>query len=317
MKIDIRPFAYTPSDYQSVIQVWNACWPNLQGFQDNMQQDDAGRDRRFPLTRCIAEISGQVVGYGDIRKLPQDGDEFAYYFSVQVLPGYRRQGIGSAVYEYLMDLLKTTDAQVLHSDTYDTFPDSIHFLSQRGFEEFKRYPISVLNVQQFDPGRFDGLNEKMQQMGIQIQSIAALSTSDPQWREKLWQLDSQIQQDAPGLVAPRQLTLEEFCQKKIDSYWFLPELWWIAIQDGTWVGESAVEAIDDHRYYTHITGVTANFRRRGIATALKLQIIEQARKMGAQTIQTSNEENNPMYQINLRLGFTPEPTELYFRKVLE
>jgi hypothetical protein len=31
-------------------------------------------------------------------------------------------------------------------------------------------------------------------------------------------------------------------------------------------------------------------------------------------IETDNEENNPMYQLNLQLGFAPQPAELDFHK---
>ena len=35
--------------------------------------------------------------------------------------------------------------------------------------------------------------------------------------------------------------------------------------------------------------------------------IEKLREKGVKQVRTDNEENNPMYKINVALGFTPEP----------
>ena len=49
------------------------------------------------------------------------------------------------------------------------------------------------------------------------------------------------------------------------------------------------------------------YRRKGIATALKVKAIEKLCEKGIKKVRTDNEENNPMYKINVALGFTPEP----------
>jgi GNAT superfamily N-acetyltransferase len=316
-KVTIRPFEYTKSEYQAVTKIWDAAWPNLVGFQKHMQQDDAQRDPRFPLTRYVAECTDGIIAYGDIRKLPQEDEAGVYYISLQVLPEWRGKGIGTMLYEHLTALLKEICAHTLLTDTYEEFDDSTRFLKARNFEAFMRYPLSVLDLSCFDPDRFEGSESKMRELGIEIKSIAELIRLDGDWKEKLWKLDTQIHQDAPAPVAPIELTLEEFITRKIKSEWFMHELWMIALNGKIWVGESALESIDEKRYWTHITGVLQQYRQRGIATALKLRCIEQARKLGAKTIQTSNEENNPMYQINLRLGFKAEPTEVHYRKSLK
>ena len=63
-----------------------------------------------------------------------------------------------------------------------------------------------------------------------------------------------------------------------------------------------------------MTGVLRTYRRMRIATALKVRTIEFAQTYGAQWIETSNEENNPMLQLNLRVGFQPAPAWLSFEK---
>jgi hypothetical protein len=41
-----------------------------------------------------------------------------------------------------------------------------------------------------------------------------------------------------------------------------------------------------------------------------------AQEIGAKFIETNNEEHNPMYQLNLQLGFQPQPADLDMEKVL-
>ena len=75
-------------------------------------------------------------------------------------------------------------------------------------------------------------------------------------------------------------------------------------------------ALDDGFAYTGLTGVSRDYRRRGIVTALKVKAIEVAKVDGFETIETSNEENNPMFQLNLQLGYEPAPAWLEFEKKL-
>ena len=68
---------------------------------------------------------------------------------------------------------------------------------------------------------------------------------------------------------------------------------------------------------TGLTGVRREYRRRGIATALKVMALQFARENGYTEIVTDNEENNPMFQINLQLGFEPQPASLDYVRHLQ
>ena len=68
--------------------------------------------------------------------------------------------------------------------------------------------------------------------------------------------------------------------------------------------------------YAGITGVIGSHRRRRIATMLKVKSASYAQTHGYRYIYTDNEENNPMYKLNLQLGFDPLPAWVYFEKDL-
>ncbi len=77
-----------------------------------------------------------------------------------------------------------------------------------------------------------------------------------------------------------------------------------------------VNPANPSKVYVGVTGVARAYRRRGIATVLKLRTIQFAQEVGARWIETENEENNPMYQLNLKLGFRPIPAWLVYEKKL-
>ncbi|HYN89501.1 MAG TPA: GNAT family N-acetyltransferase, partial [Ardenticatenaceae bacterium] len=70
------------------------------------------------------------------------------------------------------------------------------------------------------------------------------------------------------------------------------------------------------QFHTGVTTVRREYRRRHIATALKVRAIRFAREQGAREILTNNDAGNPMYQLNLKLGFEPQPSWVRVEKKL-
>ena len=67
---------------------------------------------------------------------------------------------------------------------------------------------------------------------------------------------------------------------------------------------------------TELTGVLPEYRRKSICTALKIHALLDFKNKGFEKVFTSNEENNPMYEINLKLGFKTIGTEIGCKLVL-
>ena len=84
----------------------------------------------------------------------------------------------------------------------------------------------------------------------------------------------------------------------------------VAVDGDMYVGSTDIHLFpksDPFKAWTGSLGVLKDYRRQGIATALKVKAIEKLRDKGVKQVRTDNEENNPMYKINVALGFTPEP----------
>ena len=93
----------------------------------------------------------------------------------------------------------------------------------------------------------------------------------------------------------------------------------VAVKNEQYIGSTDIEVLpkaEPHKGWTGGLGVLREFRRKGIATAMKIKAIEVLLKKGVTEIRTDNEENNPMYKINVELGFKPVPFSLdYMKKI--
>jgi GNAT superfamily N-acetyltransferase len=153
----------------------------------------------------------------------------------------------------------------------------------------------------------------MQQQGITLAAYPELA-SDPLCHRKCYELACESQQEMPATGVRTHQSFGQYAQQIFANSAFIPEAFFIALDQGRYVGVSALidEYEDRTRLATDYTGVIPSYRRRGIATALKLCCIHYAHTHGAKTIITGNDATNPMYQLNAQLGFTPMPAELLF-----
>ena len=167
-----------------------------------------------------------------------------------------------------------------------------------------------------DLAKYEPVLEGVQQQGIRFVTLTDVMASDPNWQHNVWQLFGQIERDIPMPHPEPPTPFAEYAEYYKGEY-FRPDTWAIAVDENDeYVGMCVVNVMGRRPYYLFagITGVIRSHRRRKIATALKLQSILYAQQNGFHTIYTNNEENNPMFQLNLDLGFKPLPAWTYYEK---
>jgi predicted GNAT superfamily acetyltransferase len=105
---------------------------------------------------------------------------------------------------------------------------------------------------------------------------------------------------------------EQYAKSEFEDPGFLPQAWMVALDGHANIGMANLFRSSDsiEILETSLIGVLRNYRRRGLATALKCKVFEMAQRMGVRQIHTWNEDNNPMFQLNLRLGIKPQPADL-------
>lgn len=316
----IRPFDYSEQDYVAAVAIQNAVWPDQSETVAWWQHRDQIRNPQYFYQSLLVEAAGQVVAVGHMMETPWSYRPGKYALGIMVHPAYERRGIGAMLYDYIINALakRPLPPNMLISNVREDKPQGIHFLQQRGFQQVMRSPISRLELANFDGSRFADVQAKVQAAGIEISTMAELAKIDPDHRHKIYELDWQCTLDEPLPDAPTKPSFEDYTKFFFESPNFIPEGCFIAVDQGEYVGLSNLfhNPGQPTVINTGFTAVLRTYRRRGIATALKLRAIAYAQQQGYQSIKTGNEENNPMLAINLTLGFVPQPAWLDFQKVI-
>lgn len=323
---NIRKFNFSTSDYEAVVAVHNADWPDEPDTVENWKFSDDNRDKKFLHQRFVVETppaSGdrpQIVAEGDVWESAWSYVPGKYGLGFSIHPEYANQGIEEQFYNHLVAYLGRRELKPKILDTY-TREDRrarVNFFEERGFKVIMRENESALDVTDYDFSRFNGAFEKVTANGIEIATLPKLQERYPDWMQRMYDLIIPIEHDIPSPDDITPQPLEEFA-KGFKSPNFLPDAHFIALDGDEWVGISTLwkDAVKKERLWVGITGVLRSHRRKGIATALKLKTFQYAIDRGVVTLQTGNEEKNPMYDLNIKLGFKPLPAWVDLRKKIE
>ncbi len=315
MRIAIRPFTPTDAEYEAVVGINNANWPDELVAVESLKFGDSKRNPELLFHRVVGEVDDEIVGYGGCIEPEWCHKPGKYFVWVQVHPDHQRNGYGGAIYDHVIETLVPHEPRELGADTREDRPECVRFLEKRGFEPVMRYQVSELELEAFDPSRFDVARERARSRGIEIITNRELMGRYGDWDRRYWEMCMATWKDVPLPDPPTPVPLERF-MKDLDSPSYDPELHFVALDGDEVVGMTGfwIALAEPWKLHTGLTGVLRSHRRRGIATALKVTALEDAKSRGIRTVQTDNEENNPMYLLNVELGFEPTPAWVDFTK---
>lgn len=184
-------------------------------------------------------------------------------------------------------------------------PHLIKILTADGFEPGQVNSVSSLEVPAFDIGPYAAHVAKAQEMGYEIVNLRELSERTPDnWCRALYDWEMKIMEDVPMAGTHEPMEFEVF-EKMCLSPTLSREGYILALTGDEIAACTQLNWNDLDRTIanTGVTGVRREHRRQGLATALKALSVDWAKGVGIQRIYTDNEVNNPMYQLNLALGY--------------
>jgi GNAT superfamily N-acetyltransferase len=249
----------------------------------------------------LAYLGDEPVGIGVGRPSSVAGSQ---YSMARVLPEHRRQGVGTAILLELSERARQSGHTSLWGRIREDDSESRRFAERRGFEEVGREYEVVLDLAAVE-------TSPEPPPGVEIVSVA----ERPDLIQPVFELDREVAPDVPRVPGQNHepWTFERWTAYYLEGPGAVPQALVVAVVDGEVVGYAGMRrrGSTSPTGQNLLTAVRRPWRKRGIATALKLAQIERARLAGIERLFTTNDETNVgMREVNKRLGYRPAPVEL-------
>jgi GNAT superfamily N-acetyltransferase len=319
--ITIRLFG--TRDYEAVVAVNNAVFPDRPSTAEEWRYDDEHFDKQYVNERYVAERpdTGEIVGFGGLWHVPWALHPRRFGMEIRVRPDARRRGIGSALWRRVEEALRVRGAISVKMQVWEAMPNGLAFASRLGFRQVMRAWESRLDVGNFDFPTFRPALDHALAAGMQVTTLATERERDRENLRRLHAAEAKIAEDVPqppdDVHTP--VPFDMWMEQVVDAPWSMPDAYFIAVVDGEYAGVSSLFRPQVGDWLNQgLTGVRREFRGRGIATALKVRTVEYARDLDVREIRTWNEINNQrILAINTKFGFVRQPAWITLQKDFE
>ncbi|HEV2121011.1 MAG TPA: GNAT family N-acetyltransferase [Candidatus Bathyarchaeia archaeon] len=305
LSLETREF--DPTDYPRLSEIYNANYPDYSRSSNEWRARDESVDRsKYHLQRYAFLDNKVLVGFGTVAHVTDMFHPRKFWIDILVDPESQGRGIGGAVYERLSRELGKVNAIIAWAGSREDLPRLTGFYQRRGFEQKQIAWESRLDVPGVDMEIFRGYSERVQKQGVMLTSLAEEKREDPHSLRKLHELVQLISADMPSPAPFTPTSYEQWEAFELKNPNILPEGYMIAKDGSKYVGLSTVWRIEKEprALAQGNTGVRREYRGRGIAVALKLKMIDYARRNGYVKVKTWNaSENASMLAVNMKLGF--------------
>jgi GNAT superfamily N-acetyltransferase len=267
------------------------------------------QDRAYPgIVRLLAGVDGHDVGSAVAgRAFSRPPDFAAWRAVIDVLPEWRRHGVGGALYTAISGPARRAGRTGFVMPLRETSADGIAFLSHRGFVEVERMASVRLELAGL------ATPEVAPPPGVSITNLAAR----PDLAPAVHAVATTCWADIPAMDDPPEAgPYDEWVERELRSPYARLDAYFVALADDDVVGFADL-------YFEHgrplvashgMTGVARAWRGRGIARALKRATVAWAIGAGLEALEASNDlANAPMRAINARMGYRPLPDQITMR----
>lgn len=257
------------------------------------------------LDLIATAADGTDIGSGSVAWGPISADSRNVFIFAWVLPEHRRQGIGSALLERLVTFARAHDMQRMTTLVYEDDPASIAFIERRGLAIDGGGQIGRLDLTGPDPDR--GARA--------VEGVSVEAWVDRRDLERdLYELDMLVRPEIPFIANEPEPSFEAWQAAGSNDPGFLPGLSLLALADGHLAGRIEVYDNGDGVAFIGMTSVHPDFRRRGVARLLKVELERRARAGGWNAIETFNDGTNERIRnLNESIGYVYDPPYVSLR----
>ena len=277
----------TDADLEAMIRVQALVRPDWQPKLENLRHNLAANpDLRYFVGRLGDEpvACGFVEPWGDLSQ----GD-------IAVVPARRGSGIGSALLAELSGRARELERTEIQGEVQESDAESRAFFEHRGFVPVGGEKAVVLELEGIEPPDVDPPE------GVRI----ATRAEEPDRLDEMYALAVQADEDIPGSAGAQ--SYERWRATDIDRPNTPPKLCFLAVAGDEVIGYAVLQDSGDRAFHG-LTVTRRDWRRKGVASALKRAEIAAAKRAGYKRLLTESEERNePMRRLNEKLGFVPAP----------
>jgi mycothiol synthase len=277
----------TDTDLEAMIRVQVLVRPNRQPKLENLRHN---LDSNPNLTYFVGRLGEEPVACGFVEPWGQlaQGD-------IAVVPARRRRGIGSALFAEISTRARSLGANEIQGEVQESDAESLAFFEHRSFMPVGGEKAVVLELEGIEAPEIEPPE------GIRIVTRA----EEPDRLDEMYALATQADEDIPGSAGVQ--SYERWRAMDIDRPNCLPELCFLALAGEEVVGYALLQAAGERAFHG-LTVTRRDWRRRGVASALKCAEIAAAKRERFERLLTESEERNePMRRLNEKLGFVAAP----------
>jgi len=279
--------AETDADLEAMMAVRKEVTPEARPTVENLRFN---LDSKPDLTYVVGRVDDEPVACGFV----EPWQTFAWG-DIAVVPERRRRGIGSLILADLSERARALGNGQIQFEVKQIDEESRTFLERRGFECVGGEEAVVLDL--------DGIEAPTVDPPPAVRIVSRVE--EPDLLEGMYAIGVQADEDIPG--SDGVMTFEQWKASEIDKPSRRPELCFIALTGDEVIGYAALMVFGDEAHHG-LTATRRDWRRRGVASALKRAEIAAAKNAGFKRLTTESEERNePMRKLNEKLGFVPAP----------
>ena len=263
-------------------------------------------------------VAGQAnIGPGTFAEHP-DG---ALNGGIGVLRAHRGRGIGDVLRWAIETDARRRGAPRILAGVNSATAAPLAWATARGYAEIGRRIQSYVDVPEFDPTPYADAVDRVRISGLRLRTFAeVLEDRDEASREAFWRdlyaAEGPMWDDIPFASPLPHWPYERFHQLTVESGKLIHEVSLLAYDGATIAGFTTTGRQKD-RGHTWMTGVGRAYRGRGVALALKVEMLKRAKTAGLSAMLTTNDEpNKAMRGINAKLGYVILPAHIELEKRL-
>jgi len=318
--IEIKKFNATDIEFKELARVNNLVNHDSISHPDEDKNRWKIRDKDQIRNRLLLYNNSILIG-ATYYSQGRDKNSRTTFFTTNLDPSYNNNGYRNLLYNKMLEEVKVFNCNMVHTSIYDhpNYSEHKKLLIKNGFRLVQTNREYSCDVRKIDIEKYQPLIKKLESEGIKFYDSKEEMKDWPEHYKKLEELVWTYDQDMPmpdGIKHTR-APFEQFMKYTLvfEENAYGVEI--IAVLDGEYIGSTDISVYhksEPNKGWTGGLGVLKEFRRKGIATAIKIKAIERLLKKGVTEIRTDNEENNPMYKINVALGFNPVPFSFDYSK---